>query len=95
MPGSDTWQEYPYGFGPDPAGLFAQGNFGVVTKMGFRLLPLPEHYRTGSHSRPQEPALIEICALRTCAPDGSHETQLAVVTWRLQEAIDLIMQAAD
>ncbi len=47
LPGSDTWQEYPYGFGPDPAGLFAQGNFGVVTKMGFRLLPLPEYYRTG------------------------------------------------
>jgi FAD/FMN-containing dehydrogenase len=46
MPGSDTWQEYPYGFGPDPAGLFAQGNFGVVTKMGFRLLPLPEYYRS-------------------------------------------------
>ncbi len=46
MPGAQTWQEYPYGFGPDPSGLFAQGNFGIVTKMGFRLLPLPEYYRT-------------------------------------------------
>jgi len=47
LPGAKTWQEYPYGFGPDPAGLFAQGNFGIVTKMGFRLMPLPEYYRTG------------------------------------------------
>jgi len=47
LPGADTWQEYPYGFGPDPSGLFAQGNFGVVTKMGFRLMPLPEYYRSG------------------------------------------------
>lgn len=47
LPGSQSWQEYKYGFGPDPAGLFAQGNFGIVTKMGFRLMPAPEHYRSG------------------------------------------------
>ncbi|MPT47753.1 MAG: FAD-binding oxidoreductase [Sphingobium sp.] len=47
LPDSKTWQEYRHGFGPDPAGLFAQGNFGIVTKMGFRLYPQPEHYRTG------------------------------------------------
>lgn len=47
LPGSQSWQEYAYGFGPDPAGLFAQGNFGIVTKMGFRLMPQPEHYTTG------------------------------------------------
>ena len=40
MPGSNSWQEYKHGFGPDPAGLFGQGNFGIVTKMGFRLLLL-------------------------------------------------------
>ena len=60
MPGSDTWQEYPYGFGPDPAGLFAQGNFGVVTKMGFRLLPLPEHYRTGRITVPLRRDFIKL-----------------------------------
>lgn len=47
LPGAQTWQEYRYGFGPDPAGLFAQGNFGIVTKMGFRLMPRPAFYRTG------------------------------------------------
>ena len=27
MPNAKTWQEYKYGHGPDPSGLFAQGNF--------------------------------------------------------------------
>ncbi len=60
MPGSGTWQEYPYGFGPDPAGLFAQGNFGVVTKMGFRLLPLPEYYRTGAITVPRRRDFVKL-----------------------------------
>ena len=47
VPDGKTWQEYKYGFGPDPSGLFPQGNFGIVTKMGIRLMPQPEHYRTG------------------------------------------------
>lgn len=60
MPGADTWQEYPYGFGPDPAGLFAQGNFGVVTKMGFRLLPQPEYYRSGIITVPRRQDFIRL-----------------------------------
>jgi 4-cresol dehydrogenase (hydroxylating) len=47
LPGSGAWQDYRHGFGPDPAGLFPQGNFGIVVKMGFRLMPMPEHWRTG------------------------------------------------
>ncbi|HEY8521507.1 MAG TPA: FAD-binding oxidoreductase [Gammaproteobacteria bacterium] len=47
VPNGRAWQEYKYGFGPDPSGLFAQGNFGIVTKMGLRLMPQPEHWRTG------------------------------------------------
>lgn len=47
VPNSKTWQEYQHGFGPDPSGLFPQSNFGIVTKMGIRLMPQPEHYRTG------------------------------------------------
>src|SRR5580658_10458154 len=31
LPGSRSWQEYKHGFGPDPSGLFGQGNFGIVT----------------------------------------------------------------
>ena len=39
LPGAKTWGEYRYGFGPTLDGLFAQGNVGIVTKMGFHLLP--------------------------------------------------------
>jgi hypothetical protein len=41
----ETWADYKYGFGPYVAGLFGQANFGIVTKMGFWLLPEPEAYR--------------------------------------------------
>jgi 4-cresol dehydrogenase (hydroxylating) len=47
LPNAKAWQEYKYGFGPDPSGLFAQGNYGIVTKMGLRLMPQPEHWRNG------------------------------------------------
>jgi len=43
VPNAPTFAEYKHGFGPDPSGLFAQGNFGIVTKMGLRLMPQPEH----------------------------------------------------
>ena len=58
LPDADTWQEYKHGFGPDPSGLFPQGNFGIVTKMGFRLMPQPEHYRTGLILVPKRRDLI-------------------------------------
>jgi 4-cresol dehydrogenase (hydroxylating) len=42
LPGAKTWQDYRYGFGPYVDGLFTQGNFGIVTKMGIHLMPEPE-----------------------------------------------------
>jgi len=33
-------------------GLFAQSNFGIVTKMGFWLMPLPEAYMSGTVTVP-------------------------------------------
>lgn len=53
LPGAETWAEYPYGFGPTVDGLFAQGNFGIVTKMGFWLMPEPEAYLTGTITVPK------------------------------------------
>lgn len=60
LPGSKSWQEYKYGFGPDPSGLFAQGNFGIVTKMGFRLYPRPEYYRTGLITVPRRRDFVKL-----------------------------------
>ena len=60
LPGSNSWAEYKHGFGPDPAGLFGQGNFGIVTKMGFRLMPQPEHYRNGLVTVPRRSDFIPL-----------------------------------
>jgi FAD/FMN-containing dehydrogenase len=45
LPNAKTWAEYRYGFGPTVDGLFAQGNVGIVTKMGLHLLPAPKAYQ--------------------------------------------------
>lgn len=58
LPGSDTWQDFRYSAGPSVDGLFAQSNFGIVTKMGFWLMPLPEAYLTGTVSVPRYQDLI-------------------------------------
>ncbi|MEZ5894531.1 MAG: hypothetical protein R3C58_15465 [Parvularculaceae bacterium] len=42
LPGAKTWQQYKPGFGPWIDGMFSQSNFGVVTKMGFWMMPEPE-----------------------------------------------------
>jgi len=65
LPGSKTWQQYKYGFGPFLDGMFSQSNFGIVTKMGFWLLPEPEAYLSGSVSVPKRDdlfSLVEIFA---------------------------------
>ncbi|KAJ5377209.1 uncharacterized protein N7496_004618 [Penicillium cataractarum] len=41
LPGNNTWQVFPYGFGPFIDGIFSQSNYGIVTKMGFGLMPDP------------------------------------------------------
>ncbi|KAI2617187.1 vanillyl alcohol oxidase [Hypoxylon sp. NC1633] len=48
MPGPDgadnpTWQSFQHAFGPSIDGIFSQSNFGIVTKMGFHLMPETEH----------------------------------------------------
>jgi len=46
LPGAETWQQFKYGIGPEIDGIFSQSNYGVVTKMGFWLLPEPEAVRS-------------------------------------------------
>ena len=42
MEGNETWHLYRRGLGPSLDPLFMQSNFGVVTKMGVWLMPMPE-----------------------------------------------------
>jgi len=44
LPGSRAWQLYKGGYGPSFDGIFAQSNYGVVTKMGLWLMPRPESW---------------------------------------------------
>ena len=60
LPNGKAFAEYKHGFGPDPSGLFAQGNFGIVTKMGLRLMPSPEHWRTGLVTVPKRRDLVPL-----------------------------------
>ena len=48
LPNSKSWQHNRWGFGPWVDGLFRQGNYGVVTKMGFYLMPRPEAMQTAT-----------------------------------------------
>src|SRR5690606_7914333 len=47
-PNSKTWQQNKWGYGPWVDGLFRQSNMGVVTKMGFWLMPRPEALISGT-----------------------------------------------
>lgn len=47
IPGAKTWQQYKTGCGPWVDGIFSQANYGVVTKMGFWMMPEPEGYLRG------------------------------------------------
>ncbi|MCP8891014.1 FAD-binding oxidoreductase [Sphingomonas faeni] len=60
MPNARTWQQFRPGFGPRIDGLFKQSNFGVVTKMGFWLMPPPENFATGVVTVPKFRDLIPL-----------------------------------
>ncbi len=60
MPNAQTWQQYKFGVGPWIDGLFSQSNFGVVTKMGFWLMPQPDAYLTGTVVVPRHDDLIQL-----------------------------------
>ena len=48
LPNSQSWQEFKYGVGPWIDGIFSQSNFGVVTKMGFWVMPEPDAFFSGT-----------------------------------------------
>jgi FAD/FMN-containing dehydrogenase len=71
LPGSKTWQQYKYGFGPSVDGIFSQSNFGVVTKMGIWLMPAPEAYRDGRVMVPKHDDLIPFMNTISCLMDSN------------------------
>ncbi|KAJ4537463.1 hypothetical protein HRR83_002688 [Exophiala dermatitidis] len=57
---ANTWQLFPYGFGPYSDGVFTQSNYGIVTKMGFWLMPDPGGHQTFQITFPREEDLYDI-----------------------------------
>ena len=60
LPNAPTWAEYRWGCGPSVDGLFAQGNFGIVTKMGIHLFPPPEAYLSGTVTVPRREDIVPL-----------------------------------
>jgi 4-cresol dehydrogenase (hydroxylating) len=60
VPGAKTWQENKWGYGPWIDGLFRQGNMGVVTKMGFYLMPRPEALIAGRVTVPKADDIVPL-----------------------------------
>ena len=60
MPGTDCWQLFPYGYGPYHDGIFTQSNLGIVTKMGFWLMPNPGGYKPFLITVPKKEDLHEL-----------------------------------
>ncbi|KAI0430324.1 hypothetical protein F5Y09DRAFT_307832 [Xylaria sp. FL1042] len=60
LPGNNTWQTFPYGFGPYSDGIFSQSNYGIVTKMGMALMPNPGGYESFVYTFPKEEDLTQM-----------------------------------
>lgn len=58
LPDAKTWAQYRWGYGPWVDGLFRQGNLGIVTKMGFHLMPRPQVVQTATVQVPGEQGVI-------------------------------------
>lgn len=59
-----NWHTSKYSFGPILDGLFAQSNYGIVTRMGFWLLPRPPAIRSFHFTFPDDDDLetiIDLC----------------------------------
>ncbi len=70
LPGAKTFAENKYGYGPYIDGLFSQSNFGIVTKMGFWMMPKPEHYLLVSLSMKRRDDLIPAVSILNYLEDS-------------------------
>ncbi|WP_321314196.1 FAD-binding oxidoreductase [Halarcobacter sp.] len=71
LPGAKTFAENKYGYGPYVDGLFSQSNFGIVTKMGFWMMPKPEHYSLAVLTVPRRDDLIPLVEIMNYLEDSS------------------------
>jgi len=72
MSGGKSWHAYPHAFGPSLDGLFMQSSLGIVTKLGWRLMPRPETYISCNLRFDGDEKLAPVCdAMRGLMLDGT------------------------
>jgi hypothetical protein len=79
LPGAQTWQQFKFGVGPWVDGIFSQSNFGIVTKMGFWLMPTPDAYLRGTVSVPRHDDLIPLVDILTYVENGGVSNGMPTV----------------
>jgi 4-cresol dehydrogenase (hydroxylating) len=75
-----SWNTYKWGVGPYLEGLFSQANYGIVTKIGMWLMPVPERFVCCIFelSREQDfPAMID--ALRRLQHNGALQSKVHII----------------
>ncbi len=88
LPGNNTWQTFQYGYGPYPDGIFTQSNYGIVTKMGFWLMPDPG---VRSQMRTLQPDLTYLCRRATKHIFSRFRTtQIFQPLWKPSEVLGLV-----
>lgn len=78
--GYKSWNTYKWGVGPYLEGLFSQGNYGIVTKMGVWLMPKPEYFLScvfELHREEDFTALID--AMRRLQLGGAIKSKVHIV----------------
>jgi 4-cresol dehydrogenase (hydroxylating) len=75
MTNSKSWHAYPFAFGPSVGGLFMQSSLGIVTKMGWRLMPRPDVYIACSVTFDGDEKLVPLIdAMRDLMLDGTIDS---------------------
>jgi len=81
LPGSPSWQQFKYGMGPYVDGLFSQSNLGIVTKMGFWLMPEPEAFRSATVAVPRRDDIVPLIdGLAALTYSGTLTAQTRIVS---------------
>lgn len=60
LPNSNTAQVFKWGYGPYLDGIFTQSNYGIITKMGFWLMPAPPAFKPYVIRYPEETDIVDI-----------------------------------
>jgi len=87
--GSNTWQIFKWGFGPTLDGMFTQANYGIVTKIGFWLMPKPPVFKPFEVIFENEEDIVDIVEmLRPLRISGTipNSVVIANVLWEAGSA---------